>query len=436
MFHQFKLSNTESGLDFDITLDPGKRLYCFIGENGVGKTSLLETMGQTVWWLHAMWRGASGNVGQSFQGLYLQTIVQNTLKDHVIRVPNGSIGGQSLKDNENWTNTFLINIRKTQKSAIESIDRPFIFVPSGSRTSIDGIGPAALQIVGDIYTTFASTIDRCLRAVSRESIDAANVSMWIASRLLINPNFIVGFHNPYQQVVALLQLLQEFDPKHFNNVLMTKENKLHIDISYHNGQLLLMDRPIDRLPSGYIALIKILQEIVASIADWEAIRGASDVLNSDALIFIDEIDAHLHPKWQQNLLPFLKRSFPNATFVVTTHSPLVVRDTEAGEAYELLKEGNTVTARKLGSPKDWYMADVLSEGFHVNVPLPGTAIGDDGQSLVDQLLDFSTYVRNFSTSKNPSDRDAALKLYDALLPKLLEDDPRRRSILSLRELLG
>jgi recombinational DNA repair ATPase RecF len=44
MFERITLGKTDAGLDFDLTLDPGKKLYCFIGKNGVGKTNLLANL--------------------------------------------------------------------------------------------------------------------------------------------------------------------------------------------------------------------------------------------------------------------------------------------------------------------------------------------------------------------------------------------------------
>lgn len=49
-----------------------------------------------------------------------------------------------------------------------------------------------------------------------------------------------------------------------------------------------------------------------------------DPLQSEAIVLIDEIDLHLHPEWQQTVLPDLLRTFPQAQFIVTTHSPQVL----------------------------------------------------------------------------------------------------------------
>ena len=43
---------------------------------------------------------------------------------------------------------------------------------------------------------------------------------------------------------------------------------------------------------------------------------------------VDEIDLHLHPKWQMSVLPTLSAALPNIQFIVTSHSPLLVGSIE------------------------------------------------------------------------------------------------------------
>ena len=46
--------------------------------------------------------------------------------------------------------------------------------------------------------------------------------------------------------------------------------------------------------------------------------------NSKGVVLIDEIDLHLHPSWQREIIPVLRKTFPNIQFIVTTHSPQVI----------------------------------------------------------------------------------------------------------------
>jgi predicted ATP-binding protein involved in virulence len=47
----------------------------------------------------------------------------------------------------------------------------------------------------------------------------------------------------------------------------------------------------------------------------------------EALVLIDEVDEHLHPRWQKIIIPRLKQRFPRVQFVATTHSPLTLVNT-------------------------------------------------------------------------------------------------------------
>lgn len=58
------------------------------------------------------------------------------------------------------------------------------------------------------------------------------------------------------------------------------------------------------------------------------------------VVIIDEIDAHLHPTWQQEIGNTLTRLFPKIQFIVTTHSPLVCRAAEKGSIWRLAAPGN------------------------------------------------------------------------------------------------
>lgn len=44
------------------------------------------------------------------------------------------------------------------------------------------------------------------------------------------------------------------------------------------------------------------------------------------IVLIDEIELHLHPKWQGKIVPVLMDTFPNIQFIITTHSPKVLSE--------------------------------------------------------------------------------------------------------------
>ncbi len=76
---------------------------------------------------------------------------------------------------------------------------------------------------------------------------------------------------------------------------------------------------------GLLALVFDLARRLA-IANPETDNPITDGV---ALVMIDEIELHLHPKWQRDVLGRLRQVFKKCQFVVTTHSPLVLGEVEA-----------------------------------------------------------------------------------------------------------
>lgn len=84
---------------------------------------------------------------------------------------------------------------------------------------------------------------------------------------------------------------------------------------------------IEMMSDGYRIMIAMIADIAARMAEAnpdEASSGMKNPLETPGVVFIDEIDLHLHPKWQRIVLRQLTSIFPNVQFIVTTHSPNVV----------------------------------------------------------------------------------------------------------------
>ncbi len=79
--------------------------------------------------------------------------------------------------------------------------------------------------------------------------------------------------------------------------------------------------------------IDLLSQDLSNVFSWvgffmmrlmQANPDMEDISKAHAIVLIDEIDTYLHPKWQRNILKVLADEFPNVQFVVTTHSPMVL----------------------------------------------------------------------------------------------------------------
>ena len=103
---------------------------------------------------------------------------------------------------------------------------------------------------------------------------------------------------------------------------------------------------LTELSDGYQAILVIVLDLMLRYA-YLFFEG--DPLAGRALVGIDEIDLHLHPRWQRTVLRQLTDLFPNTQFILTTHSPIVVQAAidQGSTVLRLTETGGAVTAQPL-----------------------------------------------------------------------------------------
>ncbi len=80
------------------------------------------------------------------------------------------------------------------------------------------------------------------------------------------------------------------------------------------------------LSDGYRGMVGMIADIAHRAARLNPHLGENAVSETPGLVLIDEIDLHLHPKWQRGIVGNLRKIFPKMQFIVTTHSPLIVSE--------------------------------------------------------------------------------------------------------------
>lgn len=96
---------------------------------------------------------------------------------------------------------------------------------------------------------------------------------------------------------------------------------------------------------------------------FERYPESENPLEEPAIVLIDEIDLHLHPKWQRDLIDYLTNLFPNTQFIVTTHSPLIVQAAAARDAnlVVLRREGDHVVIdQSIEAVRGWRTDQILT----------------------------------------------------------------------------
>ena len=92
---------------------------------------------------------------------------------------------------------------------------------------------------------------------------------------------------------------------------------------------------LEQLSDGYRNLVALVMDFARRLAqahpNWES------PLEAPGILLIDEIELHLHPQWQQKIIPSLRAVFPKTQLLVTTHSPQVLT-TVKRENISILKQ--------------------------------------------------------------------------------------------------
>lgn len=108
--------------------------------------------------------------------------------------------------------------------------------------------------------------------------------------------------------------------------------------------------PLHALSDGYLAMSTWIGDLLYRVS--ENFRDLKEPLTARGLLLIDEVDLHLHPKRQRELLSRLDQLFPNFQFVVTTHSPMTAQQAGEGELHCLTREAGRIQLHQFsGNPK-------------------------------------------------------------------------------------
>jgi hypothetical protein len=120
-------------------------------------------------------------------------------------------------------------------------------------------------------------------------------------------------------------------------------------------------------PDGRIGLGLLSQGMSSMLAFVGVLLQRLSEVNNDAhesregaaLLLVDELDAHLHPWWQWRILPLLRERFPRVQIIATTHSPLIVAQSQPGELVHIHREAHGLVADHLERPFAGWRSDQI-----------------------------------------------------------------------------
>jgi len=199
---------------------------------------------------------------------------------------------------------------------------------------------------------------------------------------------------------------KEFEIKQIK-VIGTSKSEQHIQFDFIDERTIFFDN----LPMGYKRLFSIVFDI--------AYRRF--ILNKDAeptgIVIIDEIELHLHPTLQQEVLNRFKKTFPEIQFIVSTHSPLVISNLKANT-----EEDKVIRLKNDGNRYYWEPVENVY-GIDYTTNLMEVIESDYRSSTIDKLI--NAYLVLFGKKKETEATLMLQKLKDYLggeIPNLLQKE--------------
>jgi len=327
----------------DVTIDFPSNLAVFIGVNGSGKTSVIDCLDNLLFELirpllpsirnaknFDTW-GMNGFGENDISNGLQETINELTIsysefsqafsKDikllYYFAYPSSSEEPQkdfqrsNLKDVESFKIFIRSQINNNFNKSIP------IFVCYSTKRSVascrtSGNDPLSLNV------DKLSQIHCYTDAINQYNIDFETFFVWFKNKEDLEQEIRLDGDLNYQDYQlnlvreAIILILPDYTD------LKVKRSRMQIVLKKQDRELVL-----NQLSDGEKNLLLMFADIARRLAIANP-DPSKNALEGEGIILIDEIELHLHPQWQRDVIPRLTSTFPNCQFIVTTHSPQVL----------------------------------------------------------------------------------------------------------------
>lgn len=199
-----------------------------------------------------------------------------------------------------------------------------------------------------------------------------------------------------------------FNPKYHNEALDAVRDCLS-DVFPGYSNLRIEDKPtqlviqknnqkisFDKLSDGEKCYITLVLDIARRLATSNA--GGDSPLLGTQIVMIDEVDLHLHPSWQLHVISNLEKKFPNCQFFITSHSSLVLSSLRDSGQLIVLRDGKRLEVSDIpyGDNGDYILKRFFSLN-EVRNPEVQTMIDGVASELAKEKTDIELVERNLDT---------------------------------------
>lgn len=321
------------GFAHPLRIDFDERLTVLVGENGRGKTSLLDALAILLdQYLARLLRGSARsarhltdadvnqNINDQFIGRRRIKFTRNTI---TVCVNNESISWDNIKG----ITGLNIDELKQRKIGYDSLND---YVKSVNLSLLNelsllfyyGQRRAVLSIPQRIRSAARMEREAAFRqALTAGDLDFREFIAWFRDRSLLEAqHWKTNQSYRDHQIDAVRRAM--ISATGFADPIYSMQAPQGLRVTKDGVQL-----PVNQLSSGEQTFLALAGDLARRLAMLNP--DMPDPLQGQGIVLIDEIELHLHPRWQRVILPWLLETFPNCQFIVTTHSPQVLGQVKA-----------------------------------------------------------------------------------------------------------
>lgn len=298
-----------------------------IGDNGVGKTSILEAISVT---LGGFLRGIDGAYSKNFSKDEIRCVSElfGAGSWNILYITPIQVDCSVELDGQNYSWTRKKNSIKSSKSTVQPIDickkaaslinDKDSILPLLSYQSVSRMWAQKREKQQDLFKK-----DNFSRSVGYTDC----LSQEANNKLLLNwcrkmEQVSWQEDKKIDEYEAVKKALEKFMSK------MNNEDNIKVFYDKKQDELVYMEKgkvlPIRYLSAGYQSLIWMVLEISYRMAVLNPNLFENVINKTPGIVLIDELDLHLHPKWQWRVIEALEETFPKLQFIATTHSPIIL----------------------------------------------------------------------------------------------------------------
>lgn len=420
---KIEIKNFKAISNMELKLKPGVNLL--IGDNGVGKTAILDAI------VVALGGYLNGVNGVSAKNILLSDVRMETFNmgsvstsityyapvkiNCKLNVDNQIYEWERVREDESpKRNTKIIkkygDITKYAKDLTNDISQelPVLSYQSAIRASQTRRGDFGAEMKKRMDDRRCGYLG-CLDAV----LDLKRVKEWCyeMQRAEFDQDKRINEYEQFKKIVGIV-MQQMSELKEMPLIYYSRQYK---EIVYSENSNVL---PISCLSAGYQSILWMVMDIAYRLATLNP--GMESLMECKGIVLIDEIDMHLHPKWQWNVINTLENTFPNIQFIIATHSPIII---------SACKGGNLILID--GKQEVSYLKDAY--GYSVNDVL------ELCQGSSDVLKSIKTMRQEFDIAINENNFDKAADIVNKMTVEYGEDNTeviKAKTELNMEELLG